>query len=198
MRPDEVNYWDGIAKARDGKVFDNIWKRLEIVSRISKFDLIGKHVLEIGCGMATAFAALRVVTLGHIDYVGTDLSPQYCKEVGDIFGMRVVQTDIQRIPVDTGVFDYCFCLDSLEHVRPEDRNAGYKEISRVLKPKASIVLNIPLDESQHDSAFDHGFDDSDLFALLSVTGMRLYSYETYQIKMTDHLRHCAWAVGVRE
>jgi ubiquinone/menaquinone biosynthesis C-methylase UbiE len=197
MRPNEVTYWDGVATAR--KWDDNIWKRQEIVRRLLKLDLIERSVLEIGVGLGTAFGAIHVALLRHVNYLGTDLSTKFVRGANAAWALNTVQADITHLPGDDHSYDYVVALDSLEHVRPEDRITGYKEISRVLKKTgAMIVLNIPLEVTLHDKEFDHGFDDSDLFTLLKATGMRLQFYEAYTIMAYD-TTPCsyAWAIGGR-
>jgi ubiquinone/menaquinone biosynthesis C-methylase UbiE len=197
MRPDEISYWDNACVMRGWG--DNIWKRQEIVRRLMKLDLIGRSVLEIGCGLGTAFGSINVALLQHVDYLGTDLSPRFVSAANRAWKLNTVQAEVTHLPGEDHSYDYVVALDSLEHVRPEDRIAGYKEISRVLKQKgAMVVLNIPLEITLHDKEYDHGFDDSDLFTLLKATDMRLQFYEAYTIIGAEDVPiSYAWAIGGR-
>ena len=199
MREAEQKYWNDQVVLGNKIRSDNFWKRQAILKRLCALDIISKNVIEIGCGNATAFGALSHVLLGNFGYLGTELASLWAESAHKVFGFQTVETDIVNIPVEDSQFDYCVALDSLEHVRPEDREKGYSEVSRVLKPAAAVVLNIPLDVSGHNDEFDHGFKDKDLFELLSSCRMRLHTYETYSVLCGKKKvkRSYAWAIGKR-
>ena len=187
-----ADYWDRIAEA--GK--DNIHKRGKIVQKLLSVDLIRKDILEVGVGMGTAAAALMVVYLGAFNYKGTDTSEKNVKQAKDSFNLDVQQANISSLPFPDSSFDVVIALDVLEHV--EDKEAGFAEINRVLRPYGKIVINIPLSESKHDVEQEFGFDVDDLYRLLQVCGMDIESYEVYSAEPQPGLFiHYAWAVGVR-
>lgn len=193
MNEAESKYWDRIAES----LTDNVWKRAEIVKRLLSLDLYDKDVLEIGTGLGTAAGALNVVLIGRWRYKGTDISKKNCELVRNAFRLETVQTGITDLPFPDASFDVVFALDTLEHVRPEERMKGYSEIDRVLKPSGTVAINIPLEETQHDLDFDHGFLPNDLYAIWSVCKLSPETYETYAAKLPDEVRYYAWAVGVR-
>ena len=186
------NYWDFISQ----KGLDNIWKRKEIVSRVLNLDLVDKIVLDIGIGLGNCGCAVVAAMNGSVKYVGTDLSERNCLLVRKRFGIETYCAPVDALPFHDNQFDYVFAFDMLEHV--EDKGAGYKEISRVLKEHAGIVLNIPLNESAHDPQYEFGFTDHDLFTMLKVCSMRLDYYETYSVMFPNaNTRTYAFAVGAR-
>lgn len=172
MRPEETNYWDGVALERcgNGNLVDNIHKRGEVVRRILEHKPIGKRILEIGTGVGLAAAAVDLLTLGNIGYLGTDVSGEFCKFVCERWKLNMVHTDVCRLPVGDGCVDQVWAFDSLEHVRPEDRSRGWAEIARVLAPDGKVLINMPLDESAHDNEFDHQFGDRDVNDLAEAVG----------------------------
>ena len=194
MRDAEIKYWDDIAVRG---INDNIWKRQEIVRRLLSLPLINQHILEIGCGGGNTFGSISAALLWKFDYMGTDLSPSFCATARKVWGLNAVQADVRSIPYPDNSADLVVALDSLEHVRPDDRIPGYREIDRILKPFGRIAINIPLDISGHKDEFDFGFAERDLFELLHVCNMRLETYEQYNVNCGDEWRHYAWAVGVR-
>lgn len=186
MRPEESSYWDEVATSKGvggnpSDFNDNIWKRCEIVRRILEHRPINARVLEIGCGHGLTPNVVKMATLGNFRYTGTDVSPKFCEFMKDRFGMDAVNTDILKLP--DGPFDMIWAFDTLEHVRPEDREAGYKEIDRVLsKENGVILLNLPRDESGHDEKFDWGVGDQDVAWLASIVKGRIFKMEHYHIE----------------
>lgn len=197
MREVECAYWDDIAvriKGRNrGEMNDNIWKRCEIVSRILAHRPIGLRILEIGAGQGLGAAVVNLCTLGHVKYIGTDVSRKFCEYVQARWKLLVEHRDILNLP--DGPFDMVWAFDTLEHVRPEDRDAGYKEIARVLAPHAMILLNIPLCESSHDLTFDFPYDGHDALRLAEATATRVNRWEAYDIPEVQ--RSYLWVELVR-
>lgn len=197
MRQSEADYWDHVAisvKGKDkGELNDNIWKRCEIVSRILSHRPINSRILEIGVGQGLGAAVVNLVTLGNIYYTGTDVSPVFCKYVGARWKLDVVNTDILKLP--DGPFDMIWAFDTIEHVRPEDRKAGYKEMSRVLGKRGLIFLNIPLNESGHEEEFDWGITEREVFDIAEGTNTRVNKWEAYDIPEIE--RSYLWVELVR-
>ena len=186
MRQRESEYWDNEAQTRIlGGLSDNIWKRQHIISRLLNCDLIGQSVLEIGIGTGTAFAAIKVGLLGQFDYIGTDVSPIFCEEVAKQFHLRTCNTDVTALPEIEGGFTRIVALDSLEHVRPEDRPGGYREISRVMAEHGSILINMPVEETLHNREFDHEIGINDIAEMSEITGCSVRKYEPYEATMKN-------------
>jgi SAM-dependent methyltransferase len=183
LRPSESEYWDHVATEVKGKgvgdLNDNVWKRCAIVSRILAHRPIHARILEIGVGQGLGAAVVNLVTLGNISYVGTDVSVEFCKFVQRRWKLDVANTDILSLP--DGPFDMIWAFDTLEHVRPEDRPDGYKEMGRVLAEHGVILINAPLDESKHESEFDWGMEDREVFDLADAVGGRISKWERYRV-----------------
>jgi len=195
VRPEEAAYWD----LQAANLCDNIWKRQWIARHLLELPLIGKRILEIGVGPGNTFGAINTIFLGNIKYMGTDVSPKYCEFAKSAWGLTVKNADIREIPADDDAFDYVVALDSLEHVRPEDRPQGYREIDRVLrKDKGKIVINMPLTVSEHDQQFDHGFNERDFLDLLTRLNMQCEEFRRYRMKTSDGtILIYGWGVGSR-
>tara|TARA_B100000767_G_scaffold190787_1_gene178077 strand:- start:6427 stop:7179 length:753 start_codon:yes stop_codon:yes gene_type:complete len=81
------------------------------------------------------------------DYTTTDLySP-----------LADVKTDLCSLPFQDNTYDLVLCNHVLEHI-PNDRKA-MKEIHRVLKPKGTAVLQVPLDENRLETFEDDSITD---------------------------------------
>lgn len=182
-REREAAYWDSVAmeaRLHEGIVADNIYKRQMIVGRLLlSCEWSNEHVLEIGVGQAQAAATLKVVLLGKWHYTGTEMSEIFLTSSRDAYHLNMVRTDVTNLPGRDGEYTRVMCLDSLEHVHPDDREDGYKEIARVTAKGGFLLINMPLAEDQfHDREFDHPFGLDDLHRI-EKNGFRMRSFEKY-------------------
>lgn len=192
MREGEPEYWDGVAEKIDAGTgfYDNWSKRRIIAQFLLKCPWGGQRVLEIGVG-AGATAALLALSCGNRwDYTGTDVSPRFI-EIAKRFGLNAVQADVLSLPA--GPFTRILCLDSLEHVHPDDREAGYSNIAARLAPEGLMFINMPHERSLHDGRFDHPFGFDDLMRLMAC-GLRLRRYEYYEVAYAEYMRGYGFAV----
>ena len=181
VRPEEAAYWDEVAVNRiDGKLRDNIYKRVRLMAKLLEEPLIGARILEIGTGHGLTVAVVNLLTLANIRYTGTDVSKKFCDYVEKRWKLPMLHCDVRSIPVEDHSSDIIWAFDSLEHVRPNDREEGYNEINRILKVPGLIMLNVPLSDSKHDPQFDHSFDESDLATLCKATNTRIRRMEKYE------------------
>lgn len=176
MKKEECEYWDNVAEIRIKKAQDNPWKRREILKRVLRTDFIFKRVLEIGVGIPQIAASLYYTLNGAFQYAGTDVSKRFVDSANEK-GFKVFHTDIKNLP--EGPFDIIMALDTLEHVHPDDRDEGYKEIGRVMGNKAKILLNIPVEETKHDTRYDHDFGFEDVLKLGAATNSLITQWELY-------------------
>lgn len=187
MRPEECAYWDDVAVRvkgnGKGELNDNIWKRCAIVSRILAHRPVKARILEIGVGQGLGAAVVNLCTLGNLNYTGTDVSPEFCSFTSRRWKLNVAHTDIRRLP--DGPFDMIWAFDTLEHVRPEERPAGYAEMNRVLAEHGVILLNVPLNESFHEGEFDWGMKDREVFELAEACNARVTKWEPYSLDEVD-------------
>jgi len=195
MRTTEVDYWNKEAIQKTGKNYrDNIFKRQAIARRIYDINWINQNVLEIGIGLGIIAATIRIITLNNVNYVATDVSDIYAKHGKERLGIDVRHTDILNLPTIDGGFTRVLALDSLEHVRPEDREQGYKNISNVMAEHSTIIMNIPCEDSYHDPEFDYGFTMSDLDVLRKTTNTELIFWERYVVKALSGDITYVWAI----
>ena len=193
MRPAEVEYWDKQAAGRfvGGAISDNWMKRQVMMAFFCKYNWLKQSVLEIGVGAGVSAAMLKISCGGLWKYIGTDVSPEFCKAAKEAWRLNVVQGDVLSLP--EGKFSRILALDSLEHVRPEDRPKGYDNIADRLEENGALFINIPLTKSLHDEEFDYGFDLGDL-KMLEERGLSLETYDTYVCHYVDEVRKYAMAI----
>lgn len=177
--PREVEYWERCAKSTviDHAVLnDNIWKRSHQIRRLLEYDLFDQSVLEIGVGSAIVAGALRVALHGQWRYIGTELADGFRRHAKACFQLETIEADVCELP--DGPFSRIIALDSLEHVRPQDRARGYRRIAEVSADGALLFIHYSNSPSYHDKEFDHPFGLEDL-AALEKQGFRLRRFENY-------------------
>jgi 2-polyprenyl-3-methyl-5-hydroxy-6-metoxy-1,4-benzoquinol methylase len=190
MRELESLYWDEQAEKRTVKaISDNIWKRAAIAHRLYAFDWFERRILEIGVGFGSIAATLRLIYLDHINYIGTDVSPIFCKKSREFFNLDVVNTDVTNLPETEGGFNRVIALDTLEHVHPDDRNAGYQCINKVMAEDATMFINMPFTETQHDLDFDHPLMLSDINRLCDLANLEMVTFERYTVYIPNRDEH---------
>jgi SAM-dependent methyltransferase len=192
MRQTEIDYWDGVAAQTTGddSVVDNWLKRQVLGQFLLKCQWSGQKVLEIGIGNGVSAAMLALACGRQWEYIGTDMSPTFIKAVQK-FRLEAMQADVLSLP--PGPFTRIIALDSLEHVRPEDRPAGYTAIAERLAEGGLLFINMPLNRSLHKEEFDHGIDLKDL-AMLEDRGLILRKYDKYDIQYAKYRRDYAFVV----
>ena len=110
----------------------------------------GMHVADIGCGM-TAFT-LYLKECAGCDVVGLDpdVFPRKLQDLGHGVtreflrrsGLKVAQSGMEALPIQTGSLDRVFSLSVMEHVPREVARKGIQEMARVLKPGGRAVLTL--------------------------------------------------------
>ena len=83
----------------------------------------------------------------HWDYTTTDLfSP-----------LADVKADLCNLPFESNTYDLILCNHVLEHI-PDDEKA-IKEIYRILKPRGTAILQVPLNENRNTTFEDNSLED---------------------------------------
>lgn len=174
----EVGYWESIAnKSISGRhIVDNSWKRPHQIERLLKYNWMDEKVLEIGVGNGVVAGVMRFIIGGHWDYLGTDLSPSFLEHAAKRFLLNTTQADVTELPGEE--YTRIIAFDSLEHVRPEHRSAGYRRIYEVAAKDALLFVHYSYGKSYHDTEFDHPFGLTDIVEL-EKAGFSLQAYDRY-------------------
>jgi SAM-dependent methyltransferase len=124
----EENHWWYVGRR---VLFSEIIKTLRLSENVD--------VLDVGTSTGTNLRMLR--DLGFSKIRGLDQSPdaiRYCAEKG----LGTVQLgDICALPFDDCRFDLVLATDIIEHV--EDDLLALRELYRVLKPGANLLVTVP-------------------------------------------------------
>ncbi|MGV0837949.1 fatty-acid O-methyltransferase Mtf2 [Mycolicibacterium thermoresistibile] len=100
----------------------------------TQVDLMGKQVLEVGCGHGGG-ASYLMRTLRPASYTGLDLNPagiEFCRKKHTLAGLTFVQGDAQDLPFGDESFDAVLNVES-SHLYPRF-GQFLTEVARVLRP----------------------------------------------------------------
>jgi len=103
----------------------------------------GQRLLDVGCG--TGIPAARAVRTAGCRVVGVTVSraqlaraAALARDAGLSDRLAFLMSEALALPFEDGVFDGAWALESIFHVA--DRPGALREISRVLRPGARLVL----------------------------------------------------------
>jgi SAM-dependent methyltransferase len=111
-------------------------------SYVTRHDLAGRKVLEIGLGYGTLgqFIAEQGAVYHGLDIAPTpvEMMQHRLRMLGDGADDRVLEGSAVDIPFPSETFDYVFSIGCLHHTGNLSRSIG--EVHRVLKPGGTAVL----------------------------------------------------------
>lgn len=146
---------------------------------IRKFGPPQGQALDVGCGTGAMLQILGQSYQAH----GLDVSQEaldYCRSRGLD---AVTLGSAESLPYAENSFDLVVTLDTLEHV--EDHVAAAREIARVLRPGAVVVVNVPAFRwlwGPHDVALHHHrrYTSREAEQLLSEAGLEVV-FRSYSV-----------------
>lgn len=97
------------------------------------------RILDAGCGTGRVLAELPE----RYDRVGVDLNPDVLAVAGALSGLELHKASLESLPFEDASFDAAFSLDVISDARLLDPAAALRELRRVLRPGAPLVLNLP-------------------------------------------------------
>jgi len=144
------------------------------------------RVLEVGYAFAEA-PYLAALLRSGVELVGVDLAGR------DVEGMERVQGDVRDLPLPDADVDQALLVSTLEHVgadnsgygleaeeAPASRADALRELGRVLRPRARLLVTVPLGEPG-----DHGWFRLDDVAgwngLFASAGLFVEEQEAYEL-----------------
>jgi len=123
----------------------------------------------------------RIAALRPIAYIRCDLYP---------VSPDIERVDIETIPFEDGAFDLVIANHVLEHVKDDGRAVA--EISRVLRPGGTAILQTPYSQVLHNTWSDPGITSDE--ARRQVYGqedhVRLFGRDIFERFSSSGLRAC--------
>ena len=131
--------YNNIAKEfKDTRHYNWQWVTDFIEEYVNK-DEYSKNVLDIGCGSGRNIKAYNTE---KIKIIGLDNSEEFIK-ICQNEDLDVVLSDMTTLPFPDNYFDNILSIASFHHlVSNIDRLNALNEISRVLKPKETLILSV--------------------------------------------------------
>jgi len=144
------------------------------------------RVLEVGYAFAEAPYLVALLRSG-VELVGVDLAGR------DVDGMERVEADVRDLPLPAASVDQALLVSTLEHVgadnsgyglaaedAPASRADALRELGRVLRPGARLLVTVPLGEPG-----DHGWfrldDVAGWTGLFASAGLFVEEQEAYEL-----------------
>jgi SAM-dependent methyltransferase len=175
----EALAWLQAPPATDERVIEIPW----VLSRLAP----AGRVLEVGYAHAEA-PYLAALLRSGVELVGVDLAGR------DVDGMERVEADVRDLPFPDASFDQALLVSTLEHVgadnsgygleaeaAPSSRVDALRELGRVLRPGARMLVTVPLGEPG-----DHGWfrldDVAGWTGLFASAGLFVEEQEAYELR----------------
>jgi ubiquinone/menaquinone biosynthesis C-methylase UbiE len=112
------------------------------------------NLLDIGIGYADIEELIARKNI-NIKISGLDISKFAVQEAAKKYKGNFLVGSITKIPFKSESFDCVLALDILEHLSSSNCSRGLKEIKRVMKKDARLVISIPINEKILDSKNNH-------------------------------------------
>ena len=142
-------------------------------------------LLDVGCGDGGFLKQVR----GHFDnkrLVGTDISQRainYAKAFNP--DIEFLTADISDGAIIAGRFEVVTCIDTLEHIRPEDLRSFVEGLARCLGEDGTLIVTVPSNNMRCSAKHYQHFD---LESLSDVLG------SDFAISESFYLNRKSWAV----
>ncbi len=129
-------YYDGEAESGYAAYADGDWTAQ--LCGVFADHLAPRRLLEVGC--AKGFLVRRFRSLG-IEAYGVDISSYAIGAAPDEVKPYVAVADIRELPWPDDSFDMVLCMETLEHVPPEEVPRAIAELARV--SAGTVLCSIP-------------------------------------------------------
>lgn len=134
------DYWDGDRKVGyGGFYYDGRWAPMaqEIIDHYSLKN--GDRVLDIGCGKAFLLYEMKRI-LPELEVRGLDISEYGLQNAKEEMLPFLDQGNANRLPYPDNSFDFVFSLNTLHNLYIFDLMAALREMQRVMKDRAYLVV----------------------------------------------------------
>lgn len=134
-----------------------------------------RKVLNLGVGSGKLESLLYEEPFSQFGWVGTDITVQTLKRLKKSFPKwQFKKQNLTRLGIKNNSFDVVLLLEVLEHISPRQTHKVLSEIYRVLKPKGTFIVSVPVNEGLEEM-FPHNPNSH-----LRVYSLELLTWEVQQ------------------
>jgi|GEM_PF-747618 len=102
-----------------------------------------KDILDIGCNAGALLRSCRRLCPAA-NLAGVDINTEALAAARlAVPEATILAAGAELLPFENEQFDRVFCTEVIEHIPPELRAQGFREMQRVLKPGGVLVLTVP-------------------------------------------------------
>jgi len=141
--------WSSRSVVADYRARDAVWEVERVIFERYRYALLGKRLLDLGCGAGRTTAALLKYSR---DYTGVDYAPRMVAAFRKKFPqVRIENLDMRDLSLlGAAAFDFALCsFNGLDYMAHSDRLKTLREIHRVLVDSGLFVF------SAHNRNFHH-------------------------------------------
>lgn len=149
INPNTEKYWDNMLKSRKDLIFKSpifLEKHKIIASKLKK---ISGKILDIGFGYGYLEEIIEKQNIDLLVY-GIDISNYAVEFAKKSYKGNFKKSSIYKIPYKNIYFDCVAAIDVLEHLPKNKTDFALSQINRVLKVEGTLVVSVPLNESNND------------------------------------------------
>jgi len=133
MNFEDQKIWDSIAEDWSGK------RRRQIKEVMNLLEKTEGNVLDMACGSGRHFSA-HVTHACDFSEIMLNIAKKNAVQQG--FDIEISQCSMEKTPYEDDFFNYVFCISSLHCMDEIDQQLALKEIFRILKPGAMLVISV--------------------------------------------------------
>jgi SAM-dependent methyltransferase len=139
-------YWWSASRPTFLKRAESLYRRVALHGHVAFITSAARRwkagtplrLLDVGCGSATLLGQMKK---RNFDVLGVDTSAEAAQVAAEENGVRVVLGTLQNAGLETSSFDLVTLFHVMEHVtNPRD---VLDEVRRILKPRGTVVLQVP-------------------------------------------------------
>lgn len=186
--PNSAKFWDEKIIGNKQTVKIDPMTKDRINSTVKFIDKSSDKILDIGIGYGLIEEKINK-TRKKIKLYGIDISNKGVNKAQKKHIGQFKVGSVLKIPFKNNFFDTITILEVLEHILPTDTFKAFKEIRRVLKTNAQLIISVPVNETYTESYNPNkhmrSYSEDLIKAELKIAGFeikqikRLYAFSKY-------------------
>lgn len=121
------------------ELFELAWNLLFTEAKKSLGNINGRKLLDAGCGMGRFYPYVS-----ESDYMGMDISEDNVRKAASVFNKTIFSVgNILQTDFKDDYFDALVSIEVIEHLTIDELSVFLKEVSRITKRGARIVITTP-------------------------------------------------------